>query len=139
MTNDEADWLADFLETAQKGAKQAETTAAKDYAAKLRLLTPRFNRAQAGDAEGELAPVLAQAEDLLAKKKYDDASDALTKASAIAFRIVSTPVEEPMPEPEPAEPEPLVEEELEAVSEELEPAAALTESEAEVEAVEETL
>ena len=54
MTNEEDEWLSDFLEAAQASARQSQTGAEKDYGTKLRLFTPRFERARACDAEGSI-------------------------------------------------------------------------------------
>ena len=84
MTNEEDEWLSDFLETAQASARQSQASAEKDYGTKLRLFTPRFERARAYDAEESLARSLATSEALAGQGKFDAASDALDEAFAIA-------------------------------------------------------
>ena len=64
MTKEEDDWLADFLELAQTSVRQNQATAEKDYATKLKLLTPRLTRARGCDAGEELAKRLAASEAL---------------------------------------------------------------------------
>jgi hypothetical protein len=89
MTKDEDDWLSDFLEAAQAAAKQNQTAAEKDYASKLRLLTPRFTRASGCDSDKELAKRLAASEALAGQKKFDAASDALDEAYVLAAGLLS--------------------------------------------------
>jgi hypothetical protein len=80
MTKDEDDWLADFLEVAQSTAKQSQAAAEKDYATKLKLMKPRFDRASAADADQAMAGRLAAGEALAGQKKYDAALDELEEA-----------------------------------------------------------
>jgi nicotinate-nucleotide--dimethylbenzimidazole phosphoribosyltransferase len=89
MTKDEDDWLSDFLEAAQASAKQNQAAAEKDYASKLRLLTPRFTRASACDPDAELAKRLAASEALAGQKKFDAASDALDEAYVLSAGMLS--------------------------------------------------
>jgi hypothetical protein len=106
MTNEEDEWLSDFLETAQAFARPSQATAEKDYGTKLKLFTPRFERARVCDAEEALAKRLAASEALAGQRKFDDASDALDEAFAIAgdlLRNAAPPVVEEVPAVEPVE------------------------------------
>jgi hypothetical protein len=95
MTKDEDDWLADFLEAAQATAKQSHVAAEKDYATKLKLMQPRFDRANTADADQELAKRLAASGALAGQRKFDAASDALDEAFLLAASLIATAVPTP--------------------------------------------
>lgn len=84
MTKDEDDWLSDFLEAAQASTQASQAAAEKEYAAKLKLFTPRFERARPSDSEEELARRLAAGTALAGQQKFDAASDALDEAWTLA-------------------------------------------------------
>src|SRR5262245_40426648 len=117
MTKDEDDWLSDFLEVAQSTAKQSLATAEKDYATKLKLMKPRFERASSADTDQAMAQQLAASEAFAGQKKYDAALDALDEAFLLAAGLVATAsaaaaaeVVDESPAPAP----PVIEEELPA-------------------------
>lgn len=89
MTKEEDDWLSDFLEAAQASARQSQATAEKDYTAKMKLFAARFERARAGDADGELENRLAAAEALAGQKDFDAAADAVDEAFVFAGGLLS--------------------------------------------------
>lgn len=115
MTKDEDDWLSDFLEAAQTAAKQNQAAAEKDYASKLKLLTPRFTRAGACDPDAELAKRLAASAALAGQKKFDAASDALDEAYELAAGLlIAAAAASAMAEAEEASAEPPAEETTDA-------------------------
>ena len=90
MTKDEDDWLSDFLELAQGSARQSQMAAEKEYNIRLKLLTPRIERARVCDADEALAKIVAASEALAGQGKFDAAADQLDAAFALAGRLLET-------------------------------------------------
>jgi hypothetical protein len=90
MTKDEDDWLSDFLELALASARQSQMASDKDYATRLKLLSPRIERARPFDADDELAKKAAASEALAGQKKFDAAADQLDAAFTLAGRLLET-------------------------------------------------
>jgi hypothetical protein len=90
MTKDEDDWLSDFLELAQASDRQSPTASEKDYQIRLKLLSPRIERARDCDVDEALAKKVAASEALAGQGKFDAAADQLDAAFALAGHLLET-------------------------------------------------
>jgi len=90
MTKDEDDWLSDFFELAQASARQSQTAAEKEYNIRLKLLSPRIERARVCDSNEALAKKVAASEALAGQGKFDAAADQLDAAFALAGQLLET-------------------------------------------------